>query len=304
MRLVMVMFGVLGLGWTPRLSAASTAAAAMPARQTLRMPCLWSPPLAGRDGRPDPVATLHALQANGFTCYGALLWQGKDVVAFDLKGLRHLLAVFNPAGIDVWAILIPPSEGGDSMPLKHDYLAWMRTLARLSLRYPQLRGVNIDDYLSSISATTFTPEYTCRLYEAKKRINPALQFVPTLYFVDRSRMRQFGKCMDGAWLWWTNLERGDAVAAWLEGARQTAGPDFPIYGGVYARWTSWHGQNPKPRVFYSTLRSSCRESAGAIIWQLPLNRPSPLLDVARDFGRLGKAGNCGTPGRFPGASQP
>ena len=260
---------------------------------------MWSPPIAGRNGQPDPVATLHALEANGFTCYGALLWQGKNIVAFDLNGLRRLLAVFKPAGIDVWVILIPPSEGGDSMPLKSDYVAWMQTLARLSLRYPNLRGVNIDDYLSSISVKTFTPQYTCRLYEAKQKINPALKFMPTLYFVDRSRMRQFGRCMDGAWLWWTNLERGDAVAAWLEGARAIAGPAFPIYEGVYGRWTSWHHQDPKVNVFRETLESSCRDSAGAMIWQLPLDQPSPLLKVARDFGQMGTAGGCGGHGPAP-----
>lgn len=285
---------LLILAAAPRLQAASSPKpAAMLAAGFGDAPCMWSPPVADKDGHPDAVATLHALQANGFSCYGALLWQGKHVVAFNLDGLKHLLQVFQPAGIDVWAVLIPPSEGGDSMPYKNDYVKWMQALARLSLQYPHLRGVNIDDYLSSISVKTFTPQYNCQLYQAKQQINPSLQFVPTVYFINRQRLRQFGRCMDGVWLWWTNLERGDAVAAWLQGARAIAGPTFPIYAGVYGRWTSWHKQqDPKPQAFRETLQSSCRHSDGAIIWQVPLDHPGPLLEIAKDFGHKGTAGGC------------
>lgn len=260
-------------------------------------PCIWSPPLTNAAHQIDAAATLQVLRQNGFRCYVALIWQNAAGASLNLAGFRPLLARFDRAGIDVWVVLIPPSEGGNSMPYGRHYQRWMRALASLSLRYPRLRGVNIDDFISASSMHTFTPAYACRLYRAKQAINPKLKFMPTVYALDRNFARRYGACLDGVWLWWTNLDRGArALRAWLENSRLVIRNRFPIYGGVYARHTSWHLANPQPAIFANALDITCAASAGAVIWQMPLRPLNPWLLIAREFGAHGaKAGRCGAP---------
>ncbi|HUZ47505.1 MAG TPA: hypothetical protein VMW54_12790 [Terriglobia bacterium] len=261
-------------------------------------PCAWSPPVLDARGAIDSEATIRILKAKGLSCYGALIWRQREhgSVAFDWGSFKQFVAAAAPAGIDVWAILIPPSEGGDSPPFNRDYVRWMQELAKLSLRYPNLRGVNIDDYLSGTSKKTFTPAYTCNLYHAKQAINPKLQFAPTLYDLDRPLAEQYGGCVDGVWLWWTNLDMTTGLASWLENTRLAVQGRFPIYSGIYGHGSSWHRAAPKPGVLRGSLETACRYARGAIIWQMPLSPPNPLLQVARSFGVGGSspaAGRCG-----------
>ncbi len=262
-------------------------------------PCIWSPPIVGANGDIDSGATIRILKEIGAGCYGALIWREREhgTKPFDWAGFKQFVAAAKPAGIDVWAILIPPSEGGDSPPFNSDYIRWVQELAKFSIRYPNLKGVNIDDYVSGISKNTFTPAYTCDIYQAKQSINPKLQFVPTIYDLTRPLAEKYGACVDGVWLWWTNLDTASGLESWLENTRLAVDGRFPIYSGIYANQTSWHrAAAPKPAVLQRSVETACRNANGAIIWQMPLT-PNPLLDVARTFGTSGSspvAGRCGT----------
>ena len=258
-------------------------------------PCVWSPPVVDAKGAIDPEATIRVLKANGLGCYGALIWrQGEH--PFDWASFKRFVAVAKPAGIDVWAILIPPSEGGNSPPFNRNYVSWMQGLARLSLRFPNLRGVNIDDFYWDYKF--FTPQYTCQMYSAKQKINPRLQFAPTIYGLDTDFAQRYGGCIDGVWLWWRDLEGNVGLDAWLKNSRLAEKDRFPIYGGVYAGTTHWHKEGrPEPSVLRGALETTCRYANGAVIWQMALTPPNPLLDVAHSFGTGGPsalAGRCGT----------
>ncbi|TAM79229.1 MAG: hypothetical protein EPN47_19670 [Acidobacteria bacterium] len=262
-------------------------------------PCIWSPAVVGSNGAIDSDATIRILKQIGAGCYGALIWRGREhgPKPFDWKSFSQFVAAAQPAGIDVWAILIPPSEGGDSPPFNRDYVRWMQELARLSLHHSNLKGVNIDDYVSGISKNTFTPAYTCDIYRAKQAINPQLQFVPTIYDLTRPLAEKYGACVDGVWLWWTNLDTAAGLESWLENTRLAVDGRFPIYSGIYANETSWHHTAaPKPAILQKSVETACRNANGAIIWQMPLTPANPLLDVARVFGAGGSssvAGRCG-----------
>lgn len=271
-------------------------------------PCIWSPPVVGANGAIDSAATIRILKKIGAGCYGALIWRQREhgTKPFDWVSFKQFVAAAEPAGIDVWAILIPPSEGGDSPPFNRDYVRWMKELARLSLRFPNLKGVNIDDYVSGISKNTFTPAYTCDIYRAKQAINPKFQFVPTIYDLTRPLAEKYGGCVDGVWLWWTNLDTAAGLQSWLVNTRLAVDGRFPIYSGVYAHTTSWHrAEAPKPSVLKRSVETACRNANGAIIWQMPLSPPNPLLDVARSLGKGGSspvAAQCGT--FVPASGQP
>lgn len=254
-------------------------------------PCDWSGAVSGPDGQLDGAGTVQRLKQYGFSCF---VWVAQGNNWGDLE---RLLPATDQGGIGVWAVLLPPSEG-KSQPYGADYVRWMQVLARLVRAHPSLRGVNIDDLDQGTNPATFTRRYVCELYRAKQAIAPQLLFVPTVYDLDRSVANRLAGCVDGAWLWWTNLEKNTGLPSSLDNVRLAVAGRFPIYAGVYASSTSWHRQAaPLPRILREALAISCRHADGAIIWELPLTpQPNPLLDVAREYtpgGSSPLAGKCG-----------
>lgn len=258
------------------------------------VPCSWSVPIQAPDHSLDVPTTIRLLRANHFNCYVQPIEEHPPMSYADFQ---RLLPAAQAAGIEIWAVLIPHHEGA-SLPFRHDFVRWVQVLARLSLRYPVLRGINIDDTDVGGEEKLFTHKYLSRIYGAKQKINPRVLFVPTIYDLDPEEVTRLAGCVDGVWLWWVNLEQDNGLRAFLVDSRIVAHGRFPVYGGVYAHSTSWHKQGgPKPKVFKKALELACTYSDGAIIWQLPLTVESnPWLDVARTFTKGGTstlAGKCG-----------
>jgi hypothetical protein len=256
-------------------------------------PCAWSVPVQKKDGRLDIDRTIALLKEAGFSCEIAVI--AKDAPR-TWDEFKKLAAAANAAGIDLWPVILPPSEGS-SPPFGHDYPAWAEAIAKLSLQFPHVRGFNIDDLHSGISTKTFTRDYVCRIYGAKQKTNANLLFVPTIYDLDKGVADQLAGCVDGVWLWWVNLEMATGQRSFLENTRLAVSGRFPVYGGVYAHWTSWHKQgNPVPGVFKRSLENSCRYSDGAMIWNISLEGSDPLFQIAKTFlpgGSAALAGKCG-----------
>ena len=257
-------------------------------------PCSWSVPIERPDHTLDVGATIRLLRANGFTCYVQPIEERPPMAYEDFE---RLLPAAQGAGIAVWPVLIPAHEGA-SLPYRYDFVRWIEELARLSLKYPVLRGVNIDDTDVGGNENVFTRDYLRQIYEAKQKINPALLFIPTIYDLDAEEGDRLAGVVDGVWLWWVNLEQNNGLRAFLKDGRLVARGRFPVYGGVYAHATSWHKTGgPKPELLEKALDLACTYAEGAIIWQLPLTENSnPWLDVARRFvagGSSPLAGKCG-----------
>src|SRR6185312_8671645 len=104
-------------------------------------PCAWTEPLEGSDHRLDVAKTVALLEQSGFTCHAMPIVISPP---YSWTEFQQLVAAADAADIDEWPVLIPPTEGF-SAPYKHDFVAWIEALAKLSLRYPHLRGANIDD---------------------------------------------------------------------------------------------------------------------------------------------------------------
>lgn len=258
------------------------------------VPCSWSVPIEGANHELDVAATIRLLKAHHFTCYVQPIEERSPMAYQDFL---NLLPAAQTGGIEVWAVLIPHTEGF-SLPYREDFVRWMRELAKLSLKYPALRGVNIDDIDAGGNDRTFTRSYVCEINRAKLSINPKLLFIPTLYDLDRDETDRYAGCVDGVWLWWVNLEQNNGLRAFIRNARAVAQGRFPVYAGVYAHSTSWHKQGgPKPEILQAALDIGCRYSDGVIVWQLPLTKEeNPWLKVVREFNSGGTsefAGHCG-----------
>jgi len=102
------------------------------------------------------------------------------------ENYQRLLEATKNTDVEMWAVIIPPSEGASSLPYRSDYVGWSKELARLSLKYKNFHGFNIDDFHAGVSHNTFAKEYACEIYQAKKEINPHFLFIPTIYDLDRA----------------------------------------------------------------------------------------------------------------------
>jgi hypothetical protein len=292
-----ILVGV-SLGWASPAAAAQLVRVGDPAataRHALgASPCAWFHPLENRDGSLNVPQTILLLRDFNFRCAAVPI--GADPPT-DWANFQKFLQAAQTVDLDVWAILIPPTEGGDSHPYDTDYLKWFEVLARLSLKYSHLRGANIDDILIGFNQKLFTPAYLHQLYQAKQGINPHFLFVPTVYELDSKIAADLDGAVDGVWFWWTNLERGLGLASFLENARVVVDKRFPIYAGIYAASTSWHRNGePSVRAFMSSMQKACRYSDGVVIWQLSLNPNDPLLQVAKSYnlgGSQALADKCG-----------
>lgn len=259
-------------------------------------PCAWLSPIANPDHSLNVERTVILLHAFGFECAAVPISGGPPT---DWANFQRLLKAAQTAGIDLWAILIPPTEGGDSHPYDTDYVKWFQVLAELSLKYPHLRGANIDDLFIDGNRKVFTREYLSSIYQAKQKINPRFLFVPTVYELDSEVAKLLEGSVDGVWFWWMNLERGVGLASFLENARVVVGRRFPVYAGIYAHATSWHqAGEPSVRAFMRSIENACRYSDGVVIWNLSLDPNDPLLQIAKSYAPGGSAklaGKCGRP---------
>ncbi len=259
-------------------------------------PCAWSVPFEKQDHSLDVDRTIKLLQQGGFTCEITVI---EDRSPRTWDEFVKLAAAANSANIDLWPVILPPSEGS-SQPYGHDYVSWIEAFAKLSLQYSHVRGANIDDLDQGVSPKTFTRDYVCQIYSAKQKINPKLLFVPTIYDLDRKVADRLAGCVDGVWLWWVNLEKATGLPSFLENSKLAASGRFPVYGGIYAHSTTWHTEgNPLPPVFTETLEDSCEHADGTMIWNLSLEPQDPLLKITKTFmpgGSSPLAGKCAQSG--------
>lgn len=258
-------------------------------------PCSWSVPIQKEDHTLDVAATIRLLKANHFTCYVQPI-EEKPPMSFS--DFQRLLPAAQKAGISVWPVLISRTVGA-SLPYRADFIRWMKVLAHLSLQYPVLRGVNIDDTDAGGMDRVFTRSYFCQIDRTAREINPHLLFVPTIYDLDADEANRLAGCVDGVWLWWTNLEQNNGLRAFLRDGQAVAGNRFPVYAGVYAHSTSWHKEGaPLPKIIDQATTIGCTWSHGVVLWQLPLTEePNSALNVAEQFvpgGASTLAGQCGT----------
>jgi hypothetical protein len=125
-------------------------------------------------------ATISKLKELHVNTYYYLIYHEKTDWS-DLK--NKFLPAAQKAGINVVAYLVPPSESKGthkSYPYTTNYIEWAKTIANLSLRYPNLKGWAIDDFGYNLS--TFTPDYVKQMTLAGKKINPKLSFKPVIYY--------------------------------------------------------------------------------------------------------------------------
>lgn len=155
------------------------------------------------NGHVDNDALLARLQEMHANTYMWLIWHK----ATDWEDLQAFLPLAQKAGITVWAYLVPHSETTVSNPawpysepFRLDYVRWAQEIGQLSLKYDNLVGYVIDDFVANVRPGRFTAEYIKEMVAAGKAVNPKLRFYPLLYYreINLRLMNTLGGLVDGA----------------------------------------------------------------------------------------------------------
>lgn len=130
----------------------------------------------------DTPYLIQKLISGNIKTYAYLVWNANSYKT-DWDDFRlEFLPAAQAAGIDVWLYLTPPTENippAAYTPFADDYFSWMTATAELSLRYPTLKGIAVDDYHSNLGL--FTVDYVRRITEAALNINSNFLFMPVNY---------------------------------------------------------------------------------------------------------------------------
>ncbi len=174
-----------------------------------------------RDGQkhldtPAMLAVLKDLHVNTYIylVHGTLDWN-------DMKD--EFLPAAEKAGLDVWLYFLPPSEcpiETCKLPWGHDYIRLQEESAKLSLLHKNLKGTAIDDFSDNVKL--FTPEYTQKLRQAGRAVNPDFVFFPLLYTksMNAAFLDSYAAAIDGViWAYrdepTINTHRDDSLRAQL-----------------------------------------------------------------------------------------
>jgi len=132
-------------------------------------------------GRIDVPLLASRLEEANINTYGFLLWHSPDT---DWEDLHIFLNYTENSQLDVYAYLVPPSEGcGNVLPYRCDFESWARELAKLSLKYRNLKGWIIDDFANNkFNNGFFSAEYVSKIMETTEKINPEFNFYPVVYY--------------------------------------------------------------------------------------------------------------------------
>lgn len=104
------------------------------------------------------------------------------------KRLHNYLPKAKSSGITVCVGVLPPSETpaycstcSYSEPYRLDYITWAQEIAKLSIRYSNIKSYTIKDFQHDLSLGYLRQSYIDSMTAAAKVINPALVFDASIY---------------------------------------------------------------------------------------------------------------------------
>jgi hypothetical protein len=218
--------------------------------------------------------------------------------ATDWDDLKLLLPAARAKGIQVWASLVPPSESPPrtktyAEPFRLDYERWAVEFAKLSLQETNLVAWSIDDFTHNL-AKTYTPEYTKRMLDGARRINPRLAFVPCCYYpgITESFATDYCTLLDGILFPYrhesnkADLKDTTLVEPELKHIKQLVGPSFPVVLDIYATAHSRLGPST-PEYVREAMIAGHRAADGVMIYchQDPVKDPEKYQIIKELFGQ-------------------
>lgn len=184
----------------------------------------------------DQLIDLHA------NTYNYLIWTRET----DWQDLEIFLPLAKKHKIKVWVSLVPPSESKpiakwSSEPYQMDYEKWATEIAKLSKKYPNLVAWSIDDFAHNLKF--YTPDYLMKMRYNTSSVNPALKFIPCLYFrqITPEFAKDYSSLIDGVLFPYRaesdpakpNLQNATLVKSEIEKVRNIFSNKIPVFLDIY-----------------------------------------------------------------------
>jgi hypothetical protein len=234
----------------------------------------------GKANISELIKELKDLNAN---TYNWLIWKNAN----DWEDLKRFLPIAKSNNITVWVTIVPPSESKpkaqwNSEPYGMDYIKWAQEIAKLSLQYPNLTTLSIDDFAHNLSF--YTPQYVKEMVECMKEINPNLCFVPCVYYKQLTLdfAKNYELYLDGILFPYraesevANLKNATLVESEIAYLTSLFGDEIPIYIDVYLTAHSTLGAST-PSYVRDVIRSGRKFADGVLIY----THPNPVTDAEK-----------------------
>lgn len=227
------------------------------------------PPTPGQKyGRVDLEKTLQAVRLAGVDTYSFLIWQGPN----DLEDFKELLPLARQAGINMWASIVPPTWGGNSLPYKGDWRRWAEEMAKLAAMHSNLTALYIHDIEQG---NNFKYLHGTRLADMRSVLNEAgISLIGGIYDVVPKYVTEMGNSLDGIVLCYTNTRQLLNLDGMLVGARKLAPAHWKILPGYWATPFTRDTWVPEPVYLYYCMRRAMARADGCLIYKLDLSTPS------------------------------
>jgi len=144
--------------------------------------------------KPEIKEIISKLKDLGVNCYSYLIDSHSKE---ELSSLPQFCALASKSGIEVWVVLVPPSEEPGHPgtpdtsrypPYGLNYVKWAKDISTISKSHPNLTLLMIDDFIYNLNL--FTPTYTKEVFAALKRENHDFLLGMTIY-EDQLKMKKF-----------------------------------------------------------------------------------------------------------------
>lgn len=228
-----------------------------------------------QNGEADISKLMKELKDLNANTYNWLIWKNTN----DWEDLKQFLPIAKSNNIKVWVTLVPPSESKpkaqwNSEPYETDYVKWAQEIAKLSLQYPNLTTLSIDDFAHNLSF--FTPQYVKEIVESMKGIHPNLCFVPCVYYKQLTLdfAKNYEPYLDGILFPYraesegANLQNPTLVKNEIRTIRSLFTKKLPIYIDVYLTAHSSLGAST-PQYVREVIKAGKKFADGVLIYTQP-----------------------------------
>jgi len=214
--------------------------------------------LRDKNGRLDAINLIERLKDIKVNTYAYLIWHSP----YDWDDLCDaFMPLAQKEGIDVIVYLTPPSEPPPPKPYEYDYVRWAQAIGELSMRYPNLMGIAIDDF--NYNTDFFTKNYLREIKSSARSINPSLKLFTVSYYRDITDkfIDQYRDVIDGVIFPFRNEPNIDTtttstLAPQVRAVRATLGDELSLIIMIYASKLSSAPIPPDSKYLKETVKIS------------------------------------------------
>jgi len=256
----------------------------------------YSAELRSATGHIDTAGMITSIKALHANTYDYLVLHRST----DWEDLPGFLQAAAKEDISVRVVLsVPWPEATPPVPYGDDFVVWARQLSQLSVAYPNLKAMIIDDFIHKINPVLsnsngdpngpFTVSYVKQIYTALHSVNRNLKLLVGAYTlpagfagtVATDFVQSYGDIIDGMWIahWNTNVGDLEYELERIGGLLQGKDLQVVIYANNPDTWWGPFRQNgtvPTPDYVRTALTIAYKYATGVTTYCLPLSGNDPF----------------------------